>query len=62
MIYNDYNYENVCNFCAVFIALFAIPFLIIVDISSPFVYFHCYLKGNNTIITNIDTNTEIVIY
>ena len=36
--------------------------LIIIDISGAFIYFHCYLKRNNTdVITNINANTETVI-
>ena len=37
MIHN--NYENVCNSCTVYILLFVIAFLIIIGISSAFVYF-----------------------
>ena len=38
MIYNDY--ENVCNSCTIYIVLFVIAFLIIIGISSAFIYFH----------------------
>ena len=33
------DYENVCNSCTVYKVLFAITFLIIIDISSAFIYF-----------------------
>ena len=46
MIYN--NYGNVCHSCAIYIALFLIAFLIIVDISSAYSYFQWYLKRINT--------------
>ena len=42
--------------------LFVIAFLIIIGISSEFSNFHWYLKKNNTIITNINSNIETVIY
>ena len=41
-IYYDYDYEKVCNGCAVYIALFITEFLIITGISSDFVYFDWY--------------------
>ena len=37
------DYENICGSCTVYIVLFVIAFLIIVDISSAFIYFHWYL-------------------
>ena len=60
MIHNDY--RNVCNSCTIYIESFAITFLIIIGISSEFTYFHWYLKKSNTNITNINANTETVIY
>ena len=42
MIYNDY--ENVCDFCTIYVVLFVIAFLIIVTISSTYFYFYWYLK------------------
>ena len=36
MIYNDYG--NVCNSCTTYIVLFAIAFLIIIGISSAFIF------------------------
>ena len=65
MIYNRTvnDYGKVYNFCTIYIILFVIAFLIIIGISSAFIYFHCYLKrSNNNAITNINANTEIVIY
>ena len=42
-VYNDY--RNVWNYCAVYIALFATAFLIIIGISNAYIYiyFHWYL-------------------
>ena len=59
MIYNDYG--NMCNFCTVYIVLFAIAFLLILGISSSYFYIHCYLKKSNTNITNNNPDTETVI-
>ena len=36
MIHN--NFENVCNSCTVYIVLFVIAFLIIIGVSSVFIY------------------------
>ena len=58
MIRNDY--ENVCNFCTIYI-LFIIAFLITIGISSVFTYFHWYLKSG-TDITNINPGTETITY
>ena len=55
MIHNDY--KNVCNSCRVYIVLFAIAFLMIIGISSAFIYFH-WNKSN----TDINPGTETVIY
>ena len=35
---------------------------IIIGFRSVFIYFHWYLYEDNTIITNINSNTETVIY
>ena len=59
MIHN--NYGNVCNSCTIYIVLFVISFLIIIGISTAFVYFHWYLKSDINI-TNINPRTETVIY
>ena len=55
MIYNGNlnDHEKVCNSCTIYTVLFVIAFLIIISISSAFIYFHWYLKKDNTII-----NTE----
>ena len=59
MIYNDYG--SVCNSFTIYI-LFVIAFLIIVGISA-FIYSYWYLKRSNIgVITNINPNTETVIY
>ena len=44
LIYNETvnDYGNVCNSCTIYIALFVIDFLIIISISSAFIYFHWY--------------------
>ena len=55
-------YEKVCNSCTICIVLSAIFFIISISISSVFIYFHWYLKKDNTIITNINANTETVVY
>ena len=64
MIYNETlnDYENVCNSCVIYIVLFVIAFLIIIGISSAFIYFHWYLKKSNISITSVNANTETVIY
>ena len=38
------DYESVCWSCTVYITLFVIAFLIMIGISSAFIYFHWYLK------------------
>ena len=49
MTHNDY--ENICNSCTIYIILFVIAFLIIISISSVFIYFHWYLRRYDTIKT-----------
>ena len=44
MIYN----ETYVQFCAIYIVLSVIAFLIIIGISSAYFYFHWYLKISNT--------------
>ena len=56
------NYGNVCNSCTIYIVLFAIAFLIIITVSSAFIYFHWHLKKSNTGVININPGTETVIY
>ena len=53
---NDYG--NICNPCAIYVVSFIIAFLIIISTSSAFIYFHWYLKEDNTIINNINSNAE----
>ena len=59
LIYNGTlnDYEKVCNFCTLCIVFFSIAFLIVIGISSAFIYFHGYLEKN----TNVDTSTNINI-
>ena len=52
------NYRKICNSCTIYIVLLVIAFSIIIGISSAFIYFHWYLKKDNVIITNINSNTE----
>ena len=49
------------NSCAVYIILFVINFLIIIGISSVFIYFHWYLKESNAGVVNINPDTDKVI-
>ena len=56
-----YGYEKVSNSCTKYIVLLVILFIISTSISSVFIYFHWYLKKDNTII-NTSVNTETVIY
>ena len=46
LVYNGTlnDYGKVCNSCTIYIALLVIDFLIIIGISSTFIYFHWYLK------------------
>ena len=55
------DYRKVCNSCTICTVLFVIAFLIIIGISSAFIYFHQYLKSD-TNITNVNPSTETVIY
>ena len=55
--------KNVCKSCRTYIALLFIAFLITIGISSAYFYFNWYLKTINTnVITNINANTETVVY
>ena len=47
------DYKQVCKLYTIHIVLLIVTFLIIISISSAFIYFHWYLKKDNTII-----NTE----
>ena len=64
MIYNKalYDYKNICVSCTIYIVLFFIAFLIIIGISSAFIYFHWYLKKSNIGVINNNPGTETVIY
>ena len=53
------DYENVCGSCTIYIVLFVIAFLIIIGISSAFIYFHSYLKNSSTGVINPGTETLI---
>ena len=55
------DHKKVCNSCAIYIVLFVIALLIIIGITSVFIYFYWYFK-RDTSITNINTGTETVIY
>ena len=59
MIYNGTlnGYEKVCNSCRIHIVLFVIAFLIIIGISSASIYFHSYLKRDNTHV-KFNANTQ----
>ena len=55
MIYNSTlnaiplkDYRKICNSCTVCFVLLAIFFIIIISISSVFIYFHWYLKRRYT--------------
>ena len=56
--------RSVCGSCTEYIVLFVIviAFLIIISISSTFIYFHWYLKKSNTGVININPDTKTVIY
>ena len=41
------DHRKVCNSCTIYIVLFVIDFLIIIGISTAFVYFNWYLKRSN---------------
>ena len=56
------DHESVCGSCTICIVLFDIAFLIIIGISSAFIYFHWYLKKSNIGVININPCTETVIY
>ena len=55
------DYKNVCGSCAIYTVLLVI-FFISISISSIFIYFHRYLKKNNTGVNNINPSTETVTY
>ena len=53
------DHKKVCNSRTIYTVLFVIAFLIIISISSAFIYFHWYLK-NDTSITNLNACNETV--
>ena len=65
LIYNDTlnDYGNVFNSCRIYIILLVITFLIIIGISSAYFHFPwCLKRGDTNVVTNINANTETVIY
>ena len=63
MIYNETlnDYGKVCNSGKIHIVLFVISFLLFIEISGEYFYFHWYFKMDNTII-NTSVKTETAIY
>ena len=63
MIYNSTlnDYENLCNSCTLYIVLSGIAFLMIIGISSVYIYFNWYLKKDITRV-KFNTNTQTAIY
>ena len=61
LIYNATlnDHGKVCSSCTVYMVLLVIFFIISIGISCAFIYFYWYLKKD---ITNINANTETVIY
>ena len=55
-------YKYVCGSCTTYIVLLVIFFIVSISISCAFVYFYYYLKKDIADITNINANTETVIY
>ena len=61
MIYNTARNKKVCNSCTIQIVFLVIFFIISISISSVFIYFHWYLKRDNTHV-KFNTNTQTTIY
>ena len=63
MTYNETlnDYKNVWNACTIYIVLFVVAFLIIIGTSSTFIYFHWYLKRDNTRV-KFNTNTQTMTF
>ena len=62
MIYNDTlnDYGKIYNSCTIYIVLFAIFLITVISVSSIFIFFHWYLKKDNTCVKfNINTQTAI---
>ena len=63
MISVAFNYhESACGSCTIYTVLFVVTILMIIVISSAFIYFHWYLRKSNTGVININPDTETVIY
>ena len=62
MIYNTTVNENVCNSCTIYIVLLVIAFLIIIGYLFLLVFKIRETNINTSMITNINANTETVIY
>ena len=62
MIFNTTlnDYKQVCKLCTIHIVLLIVTFLIIISISSAFIYFHWYLKKDNTIINTEYWNSNLL--
>ena len=56
------DYEKICSSCSVYIILLVTFFILSISISSVFIFFHWYLKKNNTGVTHINPWTETVTY
>ena len=58
---NDYG--NVCNSCTIYIVIFVIALLIIIDICTAYFHFHWSLKRDNTSLnTYVNANNEAIFY
>ena len=55
------DYKKVCCSCTLYVVLFAVFFIIIICISSVFVYFHWYLEKDNVRI-KFNLGTQLTIY
>ena len=64
MIYNDTlnDYKNLIRSFIIYIVLLVILFIINISLICGLIYFYWYLKRDNTSITNINANNEIVVY
>ena len=54
-------YKKVCNYCIIYIILFAVFFIASICISSVFIYFHWYLKKYN-FSAKFNPSTQTTIY
>ena len=54
---------RICSSCVIYIVFLIICFLIIIGISSAFIYFHGYLQRSNVnTVTGVNPNIETIIY